>query len=649
MKTYHRLCNHTDVSIRQLKLIFEALTEEERRRFGPGTLCPDSSYKLSSPLVNASRYGQLGVVKYLLENFRGIIDVNKGSKVTTKQYLEVMYDVPPLVAACTNDNLELVQYLVSNGADIHRLASQWGTPLCIAARYGCMAIAKYLLDNGANINAANKYGVTAFLMASGVKKSFTNVEMLNLLIARGADMYCKANNGDTAHHLAAINGNVEVMKCLMTHGFIPSYSPADPTSEEYRPCPLYIAADLGNQEIVDILTDLPQCPPICKGEAYLLKSIHYDQIENELLFKALVIIESSPIKPVYPPPVAEYGYRKEISSVAEFINSKFSNPWNRLDILHQSLLIRERCLGQLHLRFIVLLPRHGLTLWRQGFRKEAEWLFRRAVDVSEQLLFQMEKQPHLYNIDEVVMSVYRILARITVYLRRVFQAKYDVDYEFYTEFALVTADVIKQMNDSTKVDRGTMTGLLQFFAYWFTSCCQKDMQPPEKFNLLLKELISRFLYQPSGSTLLHLLFTKNVFLHIIVKRNLFLRTILSLGGDDAILHPDGTDKGRRPLHIAANLNLTDGVAITNTLILHGAHIDAVDVNGKTPLDYCDRDSPVYSFLLSTGPLPLSCHAARTIVSENIPYQLIDLPKHIIQFIQLHDPKSIKIENGYFYQ
>ena len=647
--TYHRLCTRvTGGSVPQLKLIFEALTEEERRRFGPGTLCPDSSYKLSSPLVNAAHHGQLEVVKYLLENFRGSIDVNKGSKVTTKQYLEAMYDVPPLVAACTNDNLELVQYLVSNGADIHRLASQWGTPLCIAARYGCMAIAKYLLDNGADINAANKYGVTAFLMASGVKKSSTNVEMLNLLIARGADMYCKANNGDTAHHLAAINGNVEVMKCLITNGFIPSYSPADPTSEEYRPCPLYIAADLGNQEIVDILTDLPQCPPICKGEAYLLRSIHYNQIEKELLQKALTIIESSPIKPVYPPPVAEYGYCKEISSVAEFINS---NPLNRLDILHQSLLIRERCLGQLHLRFIVLLPRKGLTLWTQGFQKEAEWLFHRAVVVSKQLLFQMEKQPHLYNIDEVLMSVYRILARITVYLRRVFEAKYDVDYEFYTEFALVTAGVIKQMRDSTKVDRGTMIDfrLLKFFAYWFTSCCQKDMQPPEKFNLLLKELISRFLYQPNGSTLLHLLLTKSIFLHIIVKRNLFLRTILSLGGDDAILHPDGTDKGRRPLHIAANLNLTDGVVFTNTLILHGAHIDAVDVNGKTPLDYCDRDSPIYSFLLSTGPLPLSCQAARMIISENIPYQLIDLPKHIIQFIQLHDPKSINIENGYFYQ
>ena len=648
-KTYIRLCTlATGGSVPQLKLIFEALTEEERRRFGPGTLCPDSSHKLISPLVNAAHYGQLEVVKYLLENFRGSIDVNKGSKVTTKEYREAMYDVPPLVAACTNNNLRLVQYLVSNGADIHRLASQWGTPLCIAARYGCMVIAKYLLDNGADINAANMYGFTAFLMASGVKTSFTNVEMLNLLIARGADMYCKANNGDTAHHLAAINGNVEVMKCLMTHGFIPSYSPADPTSEEYRPCPLYIAADLGNQEIVDILTDLPQCPSICKGEAYLLRSIHYNQIENELLQKALTIIESSPIKPVYPPPVAEYGYRKEISSVAEFINS---NPFNRLDILHQSLLIRERCLGQLHLCFIVLLPRHGLTLWRQGFQKEAEWLFRRAAVVSKQLLFQMEKQPHLYNIDKVVMSVYRILARITVFLGCVFQAKYDIDYEFYTEFALVTAGVIKQMRDSTKVFRGTPRfHLLICFAYWFTNCCQKDMQPPEKFNLLLKELISRFLYQPSGSTLLHLLFTKSIFLHIIVKRNLFLRTILSLGGDDAILHPDGKDKGRRPLHIAANLNLTDGVAITNTLILHGAHIDAVDVNGKTPLDYCDRDSPVYSFLLSTGrPLPLSCHAARTIVSENIPYQLIDLPKHIIQFIQLHDPKSIKIiENGYFY-
>ena len=44
------------------------------------------------------------------------------------------------------------------------------------------------------------------------------------------------------------------------------------------------------------------------------------------------------------------------------------------------------------------------------------------------------------------------------------------------------------------------------------------------------------------------------------------------------------------------------------------------------------------------PFPLTCLSARSIMSESIPYQSLDLPHHIIEFIALHDPDDIQVIN-----
>ena len=59
------------------------------------------------------------------------------------------------------------------------------TPLLWAAYNGQLAIVEYLIEAGANVNAANASGKTALHIA--VERGFTNVK--NALLAAGANVY----------------------------------------------------------------------------------------------------------------------------------------------------------------------------------------------------------------------------------------------------------------------------------------------------------------------------------------------------------------------------------------------------------------------------------------------------------------------------
>ena len=64
-------------------------------------------------------------------------------------------------------NLALVRLLVSHGADIHKADVDSWTPLHAAAANGHAAIARYLMDRGADTQAATEEGETALDLVDG--------------------------------------------------------------------------------------------------------------------------------------------------------------------------------------------------------------------------------------------------------------------------------------------------------------------------------------------------------------------------------------------------------------------------------------------------------------------------------------------------
>ena len=71
-----------------------------------------------------------------------------------------MFNVHSL-QACIDDNLDMVEFLVANGADVDRGDNEGWTPLHATASCGFLSIARFLLDHGSNVAAVNNDGELA--------------------------------------------------------------------------------------------------------------------------------------------------------------------------------------------------------------------------------------------------------------------------------------------------------------------------------------------------------------------------------------------------------------------------------------------------------------------------------------------------------
>jgi ankyrin repeat protein len=102
-------------------------------------------------------------------------------------------------------NLEMIEYLVEQGADIHEYDDE---PLYSAAKNGNLDVIKYLVAQGADVNSCNSAALRA-AAANGY------LDMVKFLAEQGADIH--ANNGE-ALYLAACNGRFYVVKYLISQG-----------------------------------------------------------------------------------------------------------------------------------------------------------------------------------------------------------------------------------------------------------------------------------------------------------------------------------------------------------------------------------------------------------------------------------------------
>lgn len=91
-------------------------------------------------------------------------------------------------------HVHVVEYLVSQGADIHATTVEGSTPLHLAARFGQDNVVEWLVGHGADINCQDVYKDTPLIAASGAGK----VSTCGLLLSLGADKSIKNEQGRDA-------------------------------------------------------------------------------------------------------------------------------------------------------------------------------------------------------------------------------------------------------------------------------------------------------------------------------------------------------------------------------------------------------------------------------------------------------------------
>uniref|UniRef100_A0A8C0HGX2 Protein phosphatase 1 regulatory subunit n=1 Tax=Chelonoidis abingdonii TaxID=106734 RepID=A0A8C0HGX2_CHEAB len=145
-------------------------------------------------------------------------------------------------SACIDENLDMVKFLVENGASVNQQDNEGWTPLHAVASCGYLNIAEYLLSHGANVAAVNSEGEVPSdlaeeaamkdLLLEQVKKQGVDLDLARKeeeqqmlqdarqwLNSGKLEDIKQPRSGATALHVAAAKGYSEVMRLLIQAGF----------------------------------------------------------------------------------------------------------------------------------------------------------------------------------------------------------------------------------------------------------------------------------------------------------------------------------------------------------------------------------------------------------------------------------------------
>jgi hypothetical protein len=118
------------------------------------------------------------------------------------------------IEAAQSGNTPAILDLLKKGLDVNARDDLYGrTILMHAALFGHMDVVRLLIDKGADVNAATKNGTTALLLSAGKG----NAEIAGFLLDKGADVNANDGNG-TALILAADKGNAKFVSFLINKG-----------------------------------------------------------------------------------------------------------------------------------------------------------------------------------------------------------------------------------------------------------------------------------------------------------------------------------------------------------------------------------------------------------------------------------------------
>lgn len=123
-----------------------------------------------------------------------------------------------LAASISSSKPSEIKEMIQDGADVNT-ANKFGmTPLMLAAQYNsCIAVAKALIEAGADLYAQEPvYKSTAFHLAA---VSSGNPRIVETLLNAGADIECRNYLGETPLLLAiGGNPNAKLATALIQHG-----------------------------------------------------------------------------------------------------------------------------------------------------------------------------------------------------------------------------------------------------------------------------------------------------------------------------------------------------------------------------------------------------------------------------------------------
>nr|XP_042905260.1 uncharacterized protein LOC107454385 [Parasteatoda tepidariorum] len=219
----------------------------------------------STALHYAAEKGHLEIVKILIRNGANasaeVYDIGSkychiASKFGRRNILEFFFSEGGnanetdkvgwtlLHYAAENNDVDFVEYIVDNGANIHAESNDTGMkPIHIASQSGCGKVLDYFLFKGVDVDTVNKLGYTSLHLAASEGK----LETVEVLLKHKANIHAADEDGNQAIHFSSKFGHRDVLNFLLHNG-----SNVQDVSENFY-TPLHFAALNGN---LDVILDL---------------------------------------------------------------------------------------------------------------------------------------------------------------------------------------------------------------------------------------------------------------------------------------------------------------------------------------------------------------------------------------------------------
>ena len=653
-----------------------------------------------SVVHEACRSNNIDLVKFVLKHHRGKFDINQLILYTPITSITIITSdncKETLVHAVVNNvysesaSIKMLKLLVSHGASVNIPDSSSVTPLLSAVNqcYPNKDIVRYLIKVGADVHYQDNKGRSVLMYAvSGTARAVKAIILL--LLKAGADPTLTDERGYNVLHHAICDSNkcVDNLVVLMSAKIPPTlFSPSSKAHALFFADKRNFFADSDDfldkdspqphnnpKKITDVITKHPLCSPRLKVDSILVNasfSLYWNIYINSpptdsiracynLMKEGLILQAKLKLPPpIISDPIEDYGGLSEVISIQELYvkYSDLTNTTTQVNLAYQCLIIRERCLGYgeftvisslfMYGGWMIVLDHfpEGLSLWLRG---------------TQMLLSHFNEgiKSEQYELIRLIKNGYFCISRRIDKVIKVLPMLHDLS----TTFELIVCNLIECqrqsmeiLSTSKEVNYLSGSDLLASFHNWknlltllhnllntldITNLCHQFIEKCPEFPIASKVHVNVLNIAFSGC------YGKPF-------SDRFLSILLESGGN-AFVNKIGLT-GYRPLELAPTKE------VTSLLLAHGAHLDAVSKPNLYEQHMYDAVStpaffeeyvcipPYTHFSLNphlddyfSTPLPLTCLSAKCIVSESIPYRLIDLPRHIIEFIALHDIEDIDI-------
>ncbi|CAF1476390.1 unnamed protein product [Adineta steineri] len=582
-----------------------------------------------TPLLAACYYQHEHIVRMLLMRFKPDIEA-LGTIVLNSidNHSDIAEGVSPLWTAAAVNNFNIVKLLIELGnANINHLIKTHSTALRAACYHNNIELTRYLIEHGANPYQAKKGNYTNLMLSAGRQFPLIVDYLVN-------EVKCNINeqdeNGQTALYYAVRSRSIKITKFLLEHGAL-NYRDI-----KRKVTPLMRAALFGEINLVDIFENYCSDLEWIEAKELLATSFsgciyHIADLNKtaEYLIETFQLRKAKNLpKQITTESLEIFQYRRECQTLDEFNQLLCSNTKDALVI--ESILIQQRLLGDDQDDYHDIIYYYGVILaHNHKYNDCLRWWFY-ALDLKQK--YNMNCQPERLHrfisvfarmkfVDHINIPIEDILRLFNLLNYILVSKRYMENFDSYFIILLHLITIVARIIYNDNLEEKQELSINH----------RRDL-----YKLIRYIIRYQYRLMENGSSLLHSCInpsTKGILNLIEYPCSLTTHLLISCGADIDAMDIDGNT----PLHILMRNNSSSNtINMLNILCDAGAHLDFANTKGHRPMDSMPafRKKLYEQMKKKIDVTRLKCFCARLIQQQKFSYEN-SLSISLINFIQKH--------------